>query len=91
MPPESLERAEGDTIKPPSGYGVQMPRGAESVLMKALSVRREDRFATMKEFQDAIEGKYAGAGEGSEDSESIEGTKGDKYGKNGDSRERHGR
>ena len=55
-PPESMERMNGDDIKTPSKHGVSLPHAAEAALMRALSLKPEERYMTMREFQDAISG-----------------------------------
>ncbi len=57
MPPESLDRMAGDTLVPPSQLGVAISAGEEQALLKAMAVRAEDRFQSIKEFQDALLGK----------------------------------
>ena len=52
--PNVLERFEGDILVPPSKLGVDIPPRAEAALLKALSVKPEDRFQSMKEFQEAL-------------------------------------
>lgn len=51
VPPESLDRLEEDGIVPPSALGVDIPKGAEAALLKALSVRASDRYQSMGDFQ----------------------------------------
>ena len=50
MVPKSTDRAQQDTLEAPSALGVKMNPKQERALMKALSIRREDRFQTMEEF-----------------------------------------
>lgn len=54
IPPDSVERLDEDKLELPSGLGVQIPRKAEEALMKALSVRSEDRFQSMSDFKYAL-------------------------------------
>ncbi|UNC91460.1 FHA domain-containing serine/threonine-protein kinase [Candidatus Contubernalis alkaliaceticus] len=54
MPPESLDRLDHDPIIPPSKLGVQLGVGEEKALLKALSVRAEDRYQTIAQFQEAL-------------------------------------
>ena len=57
MPPESLERLSQDTLLPPSRLGVAIGANEERALLKAMAVRAEDRFRSIREFQDALLGK----------------------------------
>jgi serine/threonine protein kinase len=54
LPPESLERAEEDTLKAPSMLGVQISVTAEKALLKALAVKGVERWQTMAEFHDGL-------------------------------------
>lgn len=55
VPVESIERNfEKDMLKRPSELGVDIPPGQEAVLMKAMSIRPEDRFPDVREFQRAL-------------------------------------
>lgn len=70
LPPDSIERIHNDTIKRPSELGVSISPAAEQALMKALSVRTQDRFMSMEAFicaltgdvNDAPQQPYSGAG-----------------------------
>ncbi|HWP97259.1 MAG TPA: serine/threonine-protein kinase [Syntrophomonadaceae bacterium] len=53
-PPEPLDRMSGESLWPPSRKGVAVPPASEAALMKALSLKAEDRFQTIKEFQMAL-------------------------------------
>ena len=53
-PPDSLDRLAQDDLVPPSRRGVKIRPGSEAALLKALAVRREDRFQTVTEFQTAL-------------------------------------
>lgn len=55
IPLEAVERLDQDTLLPPSALGTEIPRGAETALMKALAVRSDDRYRSMDEFKEAIE------------------------------------
>lgn len=57
LPPESLERMEEDNLVPLSARGVQLPDRVEDAILKALEVRAEDRFQSMSEFEQAIDGR----------------------------------
>jgi serine/threonine protein kinase len=54
VPPESLDRLEHDTLIPPSQLGVAIPPSAEAALLKALSLKAQDRFQNMLAFQRAL-------------------------------------
>lgn len=63
VPPESLERRDEDPLVPPSRRSVKIPKNAEAALLKAMSVRAEDRFQQMEDFQQELmegEGSYPG-------------------------------
>ncbi len=53
VPPESLDRLETDNLEPPSKY-CAIPPAQEQVLLKAMSVKAENRYQTMLEFYNAI-------------------------------------
>ncbi len=61
MPPESLDRLAEDTLIPPSQLGVQIDTDLEDTLMKALAVKAEDRFQTVRDFQNALLGRAEAA------------------------------
>lgn len=54
IPPESTERIENDRLIPPRKLGADIPEKSEKALLKALSLKAEDRFSTMAEFQNAL-------------------------------------
>lgn len=54
VPPEALDRMAQDTMQSPTQLGFKMPPAAEAALLKALSVRAEDRFPDLREFQNAL-------------------------------------
>ena len=54
IPQEAVERMGEDHLESPRSLGVDIPPAAEAALMKALSVRSEDRFRTMGEFKKAL-------------------------------------
>ena len=58
-PQESMERVMNDELKPPSEPGINLPKQAEAALMKALSVRAEDRYQDIQSFLDALDGGVA--------------------------------
>jgi serine/threonine protein kinase len=53
-PSGAPDRLELDDLIPPSRLGVAILPSSESALLKALAVRVEDRFKTIKDFQDAV-------------------------------------
>ena len=57
VPPDSIERIHNDTIRKPSEMGVSLPATIETAVMKALSVKAEDRYSNMRAFIDALTGK----------------------------------
>ncbi len=54
MPPESLDRLEDDPLVSPGQLGVEIEAGEETVLLKALAVRAENRYQSVVEFQEAL-------------------------------------
>ena len=54
MPPDARNRLDQDTIIPPSQLGAVLGLEEEKVLLKALSVRAEDRYQTIAQFQQAL-------------------------------------
>ncbi|MCA1321680.1 protein kinase [Bacillus tianshenii] len=54
VPPESLDRLDEETLIPPSRLGVAIPPHAEAAILKALSIRSQDRFPSMGGFQQAL-------------------------------------
>ena len=59
LPPDSVERIHGDTMKKPSELGFRIPAHVENAIMKALSVRTEDRFPNMEAFIGALNGRVS--------------------------------
>lgn len=59
LPPDSLERIHGDTIRTPSEMGIRIPADAENAIMKALAVRTENRFPNMEAFLGALNGNIS--------------------------------
>lgn len=57
VPPDSIERIQNDTLKKPSEMGVSLPASMERALLKALSIKAEDRYPNMHAFIDALSGK----------------------------------
>jgi serine/threonine protein kinase len=54
MPPDALDRLNGDSIIAPSELSADISAEQEMALMKALAVKAEDRYQTVEEFQDAL-------------------------------------
>lgn len=61
MPPESLDRLADDTLLLPSQLGVEISEAEELALQKAMAIRAEDRFQSVREFQQALLGGSPGA------------------------------
>lgn len=59
LPPDSVERIHGDTLKRPSELGVPIPAHVENALFKALSMKTEDRFPNMEAFLGALTGRIS--------------------------------
>ncbi len=57
-PPDSIERIVDDELVLPSSAGVDIPKGSEAVILKAMSVRSFERYQTMDEFRKELE-KYS--------------------------------
>ncbi|MFR6590149.1 MAG: hypothetical protein ACLURV_08565 [Gallintestinimicrobium sp.] len=49
LPPDSIERIHGDTLKRPPSLASPFP-AIEQAILKALSIRTEDRFMSMEAF-----------------------------------------
>lgn len=54
LPLESTNRAEADTLIPPSRLGVNISEQLENRLMKGLAVKRDQRYQTVDEFKNSI-------------------------------------
>ena len=50
LPPDSIARAHHDTLKRPSELGAALPANLEAAIMKAMAVKAEDRFPSMRLF-----------------------------------------
>ena len=59
LPPDSVERIHGDTLKKPSELGFRIPANVENAIMKALAVKTEDRFSNMESFINALNGRVS--------------------------------
>ena len=57
LPPDSVERIHGDTLKTPPELGVSLPKNVEQAILKALAVKTEDRFPNMDAFLRALTGR----------------------------------
>lgn len=56
-PAESIERLEKDNLQKLSKMNVQLPPFADKSIMKALALKEENRFKSIDDFIDAIQGK----------------------------------
>ncbi len=54
LPPESLDRANGEELRLPSSLGVTISPHQEKALMKGLELYKKDRFADMEELRCAL-------------------------------------
>lgn len=54
IPPESLDRLNGESLVPPSQLQAVIDPNEEAVLLKALSVHASDRFQSVQQFQAAL-------------------------------------
>ena len=59
LPPDSVERIRGDTLKTPSELGVSIPQNIEQAILKALAVKTENRFPNMDAFLRALTGRVS--------------------------------
>lgn len=55
-PPESMDRLHNDDIETPSRLGAKIPVHVENTIMKALSVKADNRFQSMGDFKAALNG-----------------------------------
>ena len=61
-PPSAIDRLVNDELQPPSSLGIVIPDYVERALMTAVSVRADQRFQTVREFQQQLlhpEGTYS--------------------------------
>ena len=63
VPPEAVERMQEDTLEKPSALGVNLGKGTEAVLLKALSVQAAERWQSMGEFSGALQAAAMAAAE----------------------------
>lgn len=61
VPPGALDRLNEDDLIPPSRLGIGILPAKEEALLKALSVRADERFQTMLAFQQALQGDGIGS------------------------------
>ena len=54
LPPEALNRITDDLLKPLSEYGIEVETQKEAALKKALALKSEDRYLTVKDFHEAL-------------------------------------
>ncbi len=59
--PDAVERNNADSLIPPRTVGAKLPEHTEAALLKALSLKAEDRFRTMGEFREAMAGPTSAA------------------------------
>jgi len=53
-PPQALDRLSKDELKKPSLLGIDISKNSEAILLKALAIRPEGRYKTIREFQNEI-------------------------------------
>ncbi len=56
IPPEATQRMYHDDLVPPSVLCPELPQSIDRAIVKALSVKAEDRYQTMEEFKQALQG-----------------------------------
>ncbi|MCZ2149804.1 MAG: protein kinase [Bryobacterales bacterium] len=56
IPPASLDRMQGDDLRPPGEMGVEIAPQQERAILKALAVQPDARFHSMREFHDTLTG-----------------------------------
>ncbi|MCC6364395.1 MAG: protein kinase [Bryobacterales bacterium] len=56
IPPASLDRMQGDDLRPLSEMGVEIAPQQERAILKALAVQPDARFHSMQEFRDVLTG-----------------------------------
>ena len=59
LPPDSIARIHHDLLKRPSELGISLPANLEAAMMKAMSVKAEERFSSMEAFLQAATGTNA--------------------------------
>ncbi len=68
VPTASINRLTGDTLSAPSSLGVNISEEQEESLLKALSIKAEDRYRSVEDFQ----ASFTGQSKTNEDTESID-------------------
>ena len=53
-PSEAIERTYGDSLEKPSSLGISIPDYAEAALLKALALKKEERFQTTYDFRNEV-------------------------------------
>lgn len=53
-PPDSIERMDKDRLEKPSSLGISIPDYAEAALLKAIALKKKDRFQTTYDFRNAV-------------------------------------
>lgn len=56
VPPDAMERMQEECIVSPKQLGIELPLHGELALMKGLALKAVDRFESVKNFQDALNG-----------------------------------
>ncbi len=59
IPPEAVDRLIEETLIPPSHFGIEISETSENALLKALAVKANDRYQTVREFQEGLIGTTA--------------------------------
>lgn len=54
VPPDSMERMQGDTIRPPSQLNVEIPLTCEVALMKGMALKASQRFTDIEQLQKGL-------------------------------------
>lgn len=57
VPPRAIDRMTGTRLVPPSENGVELPESADKAIVRGLEPAIEDRFNSVGELRDALEGK----------------------------------
>ncbi|MDO5574483.1 MAG: serine/threonine-protein kinase [bacterium] len=57
VPEDAMDRLHQDNLKPVCDYPIKCTKAVSDAIMKGLSVKAEDRYQTIQELRDAIEGK----------------------------------
>ena len=54
VPPDAMERIQGDTIKSPKQLGIDIPERGELAIMRGLALKAYDRFESIQQLQQAL-------------------------------------